>query len=1086
MRYLIAVLLVFNFAFAKAQNYWTTAQNIPTENLENRKFIPESYQILSLDFNGLQTAVQNAPMRFSGINSTTIIDMPDSNGDFHTYTIYETRSMEEPLAIKFPQIKTYIGYDLIDASHVIRFSITPHGFHNIEFKIGSPTVYTDPYTTDHQLYMIYDRSDLPLLDMTDTMICETDESAFLGSGNTVKRVQQTLATDDSNLRTYRIAISCNAEYGNIFAGTGTDAQRKANIQAQQVITMNRVNGVYERDLAMNMVFVGNNDVLLYYGDTSLDPYTNNFNSRTQDLIDGNLAGQGFPGIGDANYDIGHNFNTSGGGNAGCIGCVCTSGSKGSGMTGQSNPTGDPFDIDYVAHEIGHQFGGFHSMASSNCRSGSGQTEAEPGSGSTIMAYAGICNPNIQNNSDDYFHYVNIRDITANIQSGVSSSCAVVTSATATPPVANAGADYTIPFSTAFVLNGSATNLGTAQTIGYNWEQIDTNNPSSNLGPVSDRTVGPMYRSRPISATSERYLPRLSDVVQGNLTPTFEVTPSVARNMNFAFTVRKYDNSIGQNDSDLMTITVDGSIGPFEVTSQNTLATFSVGDALPVTWNVNGTDGGSVNTALVDILLSTNGGVSFDILLADDVPNDGSETVILPNNPTSQARIIVRAVGNVFYAVNTSSFSVNATNYALTTSDLDQVVCLPADAIYNFNYVTYSGFTENTQLGISGLPAGASATINPTTVTSNNTPVTITVTGLTNASIGSYTLTLTATAPSESKNIDLGLNVFDATLNAASLNLPADASIDIPLFSTLEWMAATGAQEYDVEIATDAGFTNIVANATITGTQYTAQLDENTQYFWRVTSRNDCGATAVSAVRSFTTAAIICNNVPSAQIPVTISAGPPASITSTITITDDVILNSMTLDLDISHSYMSDLDISLTSPAGTTINLIQDRCGFRNDLLATFSDDGAALSCSFFSPTVNGVILPEDPFSTFAGESTLGDWTLTVFDDTNQDGGTLNAWSIDYCGTQTLSVDTNELSFLRLYPNPVDDQITLDLGNYAFAKAAYIIYDMSGKVLRTDTINNTQTTIDLSEVATGVYLMKIIVDNGSRVERLIKR
>lgn len=164
----------------------------------------------------------------------------------------------------------------------------------------------------------------------------------------------------------------------------------------------------------------------------------------------------------------------------------------------------------------------------------------------------------------------------------------------------------------------------------------------------------------------------------------------------------------------------------------------------------------------------------------------------------------------------------------------------------------------------------------------------------------------------------------------------------------------------------------------------------------------------------------------------------------------------------------------------------DRCGFRNDLLATFSDDGAALSCSFFSPTVNGVILPEDPFSTFAGESTLGDWTLTVFDDTNQDGGTLNAWSIDYCGTQTLSVDTNELSFLRLYPNPVDDQITLDLGNYAFAKAAYIIYDMSGKVLRTDTINNTQTTIDLSEVATGVYLMKIIVDNGSRVERLIKR
>lgn len=1086
MKYFIAVLMALNFAFAKAQNHWTTAQNIPTENLENRKFIPEAYQVMSLDVNGLRSTIQNVPMRFSGINSSTIVDMPDSNGDFHSYTIYETRSMEEPLAIKYPQIKTYIGYDVNDASHVIRFSMTPHGFHNIEFEIGQPTVYIDPFTTDHQMYMIYDRSDLPLLEIGDTMSCDTDETAFLGTGTTVKSVQQTLAVDDSTLRTYRIAISCNAEYGNIFAGTGTDAQRKANIQAQQVITMNRVNGVYERDLAMNMVFVANNDVLLYYGDTALDPYTNNFNSRTQELIDGNLAGQGFPGIGDANYDIGHNFNTSGGGNAGCIGCVCTSGSKGSGMTGQANPTGDPFDIDYVAHEIGHQFGGYHSMASSNCRSGSGQTEAEPGSGSTIMAYAGICSPNIQNNSDDYFHYVNIRDIAANVQSGVSSSCAVVTNVTATPPVANAGADYTIPFSTAYVLDGTATNTGTTQTIGYNWEQIDTTNPSSNQGPAPDRTVGPMYRSRPISTVSERYFPLLSEVVQGNLTPQFEMTPSVGRTMEFAFTVRKYDNSIGQNDSDLMIVTVDGAIGPFEVTSQNVASTFSVGDALPVTWNVNGTDGGSVNTALVDILLSTNGGASFDILLADDVPNDGSETVILPNNPTSQARIMVRAVGNVFYAVNAASFAVNATNYALTTSDLDQTVCLPAAAIYNFNYVTYGGFTENTQLALSGLPAGATATINPMTVTASNTPVTINVIGLTASSIGSYTLTLTATAPSETKNIDLGLNVFDATLNAATLNQPVDAAIDIPLFSTLEWAAATGAQEYDIEIATDAGFTNIVANATITGTQYTAQLDENTQYFWRVISRNDCGANAVSAVRSFTTAAIICNNSSSVQVPVAISAGPPATITSVITITDDIVVESMTLDLDITHSWMSDLDITLTSPSGTTITIIQDRCGFRNNMLATFSDDGAAVSCAFSSPTISGVVLPEDPFATFAGESALGDWTLSIFDDTNNDGGSLNNWSMDVCGTQTLSIANQLQSSIKLYPNPVADEVTLDIGNYAFAKAEYIIYDVSGKQLRTGTIVDTQTRINISDIASGMYLIHLNIDGKSVVERLVKR
>lgn len=666
--------------------------------------------------------------------------------------------METSLSAKYSSIKTYIGLNVNDAADVIRFSITSHGFHNIEFVPGAPTVYIDPFTKDHDMYIVYNRSAIP--EVKEDFECLTDEVSVIGADHKITNLILKSA-DDSALRSYRVAISCNAEYGNLFAGTGTDTQKRANIQARQVITMNRVNGVYERDLAINMVFVANNDLLLYFGDTSLDPYTNDFNNRTQDLIDGNLAGQGFPGIGNANYDIGHNFNTSGGGNAGCIGCVCVTGQKGSGMTGRANPTGDPFDIDYVAHEMGHQFGGYHSMASSSCRSGSGQTEVEPGSGSTIMAYAGICNPNIQNNSDDYFHYVNIRDITTNIKTGPSSSCAVVINIPFTAPVVDAGLDYTIPYSTAFVLTGTATNLGT-ETVTYNWEQNDPENPGSNNGPDPTRVQGPMYRSLPSVTVPERYFPALSDVVQGNLAPSYEVTPSLARNMEFAFTARKYDMNVGQNDSDLMNITVDGIAGPFTVTSQDSNVSYNTGEAFVVNWDVAGTDQFPINTMSVDILMSTDGGLTFNDIIEAATPNDGTQTVIMPVvSPTSQARIMVKANSNVYYAVSSSNFTVTSDEFSLSTTELEQNVCLPANASYDFTYRTFNGFNTPTTLSLTGEPVGSTVVITPNIVTNNNTPVNITISGLNSSMIGNYNLSFDGAAGATMRSVGLTLNVLES-------------------------------------------------------------------------------------------------------------------------------------------------------------------------------------------------------------------------------------------------------------------------------------------------------------------------------------
>jgi hypothetical protein len=294
--------------------------------------------------------------------------------------------------------------------------------------------------------MVYDKKSLGA--NTQNFSCLTDEEVKLPS--LTNDVAKVLNIDDQKLRTYRLAQSCNAEYGNIFAGTGTLAQQKANIQAQMVLTINRVNGVYERDLSITMEFVPNNDLIIYCGSTTTDPWSNEWNTKTAQTIDA--------AIGVANYDIGHNFNTTGGGNAGCLSCVCLSTSqtathKGRGYTGSTNPTGDSFDIDYVAHEMGHQYGGYHVMNTCS-RSGNGSTEVEPASGSSIMGYAGICGTNVQNQSHDDFNYVNIRDISTNVKTGNSSTCAQITNLTNNPPTASAGNDYVIPKSTAYILEGT--------------------------------------------------------------------------------------------------------------------------------------------------------------------------------------------------------------------------------------------------------------------------------------------------------------------------------------------------------------------------------------------------------------------------------------------------------------------------------------------------------------------------------------------------------------------------------------------------------------------------------------------------------
>ncbi|WAC01141.1 M12 family metallo-peptidase [Lacinutrix neustonica] len=438
---------------------------------QSKKNLPTS-TTYHLNFEGLKQALIKAPIRGSASNnSNVIIEFPNDRGEFERFRIVEASVMHPDLEAKYPGIKSYAGQGVDDASARIRFSVSPLGLQSMRLSAGQPAAFIEPYTIDGLEYTVYKREDKA--DTYDNFECQVTDAAnkaLLGNTSTLRNA------DDAILRTYRLAVSTTAEY-TIFHG-GTKALALAAINT----TMTRVNGIFENDFNVTMVLIANTDAVIYTN-ASTDPYgstSGGFNSALQNTLT-NV-------IGEANYDVGHLFaKASNNGNAGCIGCVCVNGQKGSGFTSRQDPVGDPFDVDYVAHEMGHQFGGNHTWTHGGNEGTN--VQMEPGSGSTIMGYAGItgANTDVQQNSDPYFHAISIQQITNYVKS---TSCQTNTNTGNAVPTASAGSNYTIPKGTAFVLTGAGSDANSQDVLTYCWEEIDENN-SATQKPSVTATSAPL-------------------------------------------------------------------------------------------------------------------------------------------------------------------------------------------------------------------------------------------------------------------------------------------------------------------------------------------------------------------------------------------------------------------------------------------------------------------------------------------------------------------------------------------------------------------------------------------------------------------
>ena len=876
--FLVFFVLILNNQLIAQEKIWSKVKRSSISSLDvQKKELPKKYNIYQLKIDRLQKDL----LQISNQQTMQKIQFPDENGKLMTYEIRETNVMHPNLAKRYPNNRSFVGQGVTDKSKKIRFSLNELGLHAMLIDKNRRILYVDPYSYDKKNYIFYLRKDMDSENFQ--FSCFTKQAVSYK-----KTILVAKSIDDKKLRTYRLALASTGEYSEYHINAvgmqgGTDAQKKAVVLAAMTTAITRVNDVYENDLAVSLQLIANNDALIYL-DGATDPYTNDDGSAM--LVENQSTCDNV--IGSSNYDIGHVFSTGGGGIA-SLSSACTS-SKAQGVTGSSNPTSDYFYFDFVAHELGHQFGANHTFngdqGSCAGNNRNDPTAVEPGSGTTLMAYAGICAPqNVQSHSDFYFHTVSIDEIWTNISIGNSSTCGIKTniSTNNNVPIANAGNDIIIPKSTPYILKGQGSDAD-GDPISFCWEQID--NEITNIPPSETATSGALYRSQNPTEDSKRYLPLLSTVVQGEVSSTWEVTPSVAREMNFRLTVRDNNTVAGQIASDEMKVTVSGSAGPFAITSQNSTGlVWTKNSQQIITWDIAGTTSNGINVSNVNILLSTDGGKTFTTPLASNTPNDGTQSINVPNTSASKCFVMVEAVGHFFYTVNLKSFSIGE-------------------------------FTE------------------------------------------------------------------------------------------------------------------------------------------------------------------VCNDYIATDIPVSIPDNNLNGATSSISVTDNSVIEALTVAVKINHFWVHDLTLTLVSPTGRTVELLSKQCfGANADIDAVFDDAGAIIICESTPPTIFGTIKPTQELSSLIGDNSTGTWKLKVVDGGEADTGTIESWSLNICSSEeVIGIDKYAFKNFKVFPNPSDGVFKVEFTSKELGDTEIQIFDLLGRKVFKKSFKNNQTSfsesIDLKHISSGFYLLKV--------------
>jgi len=934
---------------AAGDRVWTRLAAMPEAVAAGEAWIRTKPALaLQLDRASLAALLQGAPMEDTPPNAAGAkpveIVIPTPDGRWARFAAVESPVMHPDLQAKYPEIRTYWARGVDDPYAVARFDLTPAGFHAV---VSAPEdAWTgggyaiDPYTRgDDQYYSSYWRRDYA--PQRDPFVCHTIDNgapAPVPDGHT-----QNAERSGAERRTYRLAVSATGEFTAFHGGT------VAGGLAAVTTMVNRITGVYETDVAIRLQLVANNDLIIYTN-AGTDPFTSpgmasTANSNNQTSVDAV--------IGSANYDIGHVVHRgANNGLAGAIGNVCVAGSKAQGYTSTDPPSGDLLAIDYAAHEMGHQFAGRHTFNNCDALQGdSGTFAVEPGSGTTIMAYANICpTTNTQSFSDPDFHALNIDQIiTYTTTGGTGFGCAIRTATGNLPPVVTvAQRTFNIPTGTPFTLTATATDPN-GDPLTYDWDQMDGSVTQNAIPLTGGATTGPVFRSRPATASPTRSFPIRSDLL-ANSNGLAERVPTVARSMNFRCLVRDGLGGVADtfngaaNPTEVRVNTIAG--GPFSVTAPNTNVSWSGNRT--VTWALGGSNAAPVSCASVDILLSTDGGNTFPTVLASAVPNSGSANVLLPNIASSTARIMIRAVGNIFYDLSNTNFTI---------------VNIPAGVDFQSN--GNPTLSDNTGNGNSNgrIDPGESDIRLVIPIRNNGATAGSGVTG----TLVSNTPTVTIVGSPTRPYPDLAA-LTGAGDNASAFAIRVDSShpcgAGISLTLNVSSPQSNAAFNYSLT----------------TGVAGSSDVPQNFNYSGPVVAIPDLTTVNVDFLVSGLSGPI--NDLNFRFGGSACSAG----------------IGSTTVGLD--HTFVGDLVISLRSPSGTVVQLFNRRGAGGNNLCNVIFDDAANTAISSItsaSAPFTGTYRPEGLLSAFNGQNPNGTWRLTVQDAAGVDIGNIRAFSLIVVG-----------------------------------------------------------------------------------------
>lgn len=977
-----------------------------------RAAMPASFFAWQADYPALTAALETAPWEFTEAarRRACVVELPGTDGQTEPFNVWRTAMLDEELAAAHPYVRTYAGESLRRPGVSIRFSTTARGFRAMVLKPDAGVDYIEPYAWGQQTYYIaFDRRQAPanpLQHLSRTWVGDAPPPVET-SPYTPPVEERGNSLAPVKLRVYRFQVATTGEFAQDHGGTH-DLVFSAVVEYT-----NMTSGIFERDADLRLQLIGATQGTIFLNPAT-DPFMGELVENWMATNPAVMAQYSNP----AAFDLAHVYaRYITGGAIGVAGGITCTDSKARGCTaGNGDMDYGDFFVSVIGQEVGHQMSAGHTW--NRCGGGGGRaglSAFEPGSGSTIMSYAGACgSDNIQNGSDLYFHGGSIEEFHNFYFFGSGAQCGQwVTTTNTAPEVTLPYQDnFFIPIGTPFELNGSATDPD-GDPLSYRWEEMDLGPETPLAAPVGN---APIFRPWPAVDVTNRYFPRLSTILT-NGSSLSEQLPAYTRDMTFRLVA--LDNKAAGGGVGWATVAFKATAdaGPFRVTAPNgPAASWNIGEYVNVTWDVANTDKAPVNCKLVNIRLSTDGGQTYPHTLASNIVNDGSHYVQVPNLPGTQNRIRIDAAENVFFDISNAAFPIKQpTQPSLTmglSADAGQM-CLPQPFVTQVQTAGVLGFSNPISLDVVGdLPPGASTSFSAATINPGES-ATFTVDLSQVNEEGTFTFSVRAQSQGSPEllrpiSITLVRNDFSQLLPL----LPTDGSTNLDLFQTLRWNAVEDAEFYDVQVATSPTFntTSIVASKSATAVdtfRIPFLLEKGTPYFWRIRPRNECGTHAWTAPAFFSTFAENCTEHTATDLPKNITGSQVVTVESKITVVGNTIISDINVaQLKGSHEFFNQLDARLISPQGTEVILFKNRCGNTGGAFNMTLDDA---SLTPFACPPNGgsanAVKPQAPLSAFNGQNANGVWTLRVKDGEIGSGGKLEVFKLEICASVALNPPT---------------------------------------------------------------------------------